>query len=206
MAKKSDLALAGSLKQTSIDNFFGQKDPMAKRKAKPAVTSPEKEQPAVNDQTPTDASPDFSESASPSVTEDEETSSDKGRHDISKSATTSPPTSVLNTPEPIANETGRVRLARTVKKRLPVSFIASASEADDSSVSDFHASEDQSDAVSDSQSAADCQETDESTAEEDDGLILPASKRIKLNKKNALGSSEFFNCLVYCNTNSLSFP
>jgi hypothetical protein len=195
LAEKSDFALAGSLKQTSIDNFFGHRTPMAKRKVKPAAILLKKGPRAVAGLTPGDGSPDLHESASPSATEDE-TSSNKGRRGISKSTTSTPPTSAVNTPEPTTNEAGRVRLSRTAKKKLPAALVASASEVDASSVSDFLASENQSDAVTDSQSATDCLETEESTAEEDDHVILPAAKRIRLdNNKSALASREFYQAL-----------
>jgi hypothetical protein len=168
---------------------------MAKRKAKPAAIRLNKGPRAVTSLTPGDGSPDLRESASPSAPE-YETSSNKGRRGISKSTTSTPPTSAVNTPEPTANEAGRVRLSRTAKKELPAALVASASEVDASSVSDFLASENQSDVVTDSQSATDCLETEESTEEEDDHVILPAAKRIRLNNnKSALASREFYQAL-----------
>ncbi len=189
--KEVDLASAGPLKQTSIDKFFGNKIIMPKRKTKPAATHLKEGCRAVTGVTSADATPGLHESVSPSGTEDDETSSNKFRRGISKSAASTPPTSAVNTPEPTTNETGRARLTRNAKKKLPASLLASASEVDASSVSDFHASDSESDAVTETQSVTDCEKTEDSDADDDDHIILPAAKRMKPNNKSGLASCEF---------------
>jgi hypothetical protein len=165
---------------------------MEKSKAKAAVTLPKKGSRAVSGLTAAEISAGFSKSASPFITEDEETSLNKGCRDISKSTVSTPPTSVVNTPEPTTNGPGRASLSRIAKKKLPAYLVETVSEAD-ASLSDFLVSRDQSDAVSDSQSATDCQETEDSTAEEDEYVISPAAKRVRLNKRNPLTYCKFIS-------------
>lgn len=177
---------------------------MAKRKVKLAASHSKKGSRAVASVALTDFSPGSQESVSPRPVEDDETSLNKYRRGISHSLSSTPPTSAVNTPEPTANQTGRVRRSRTAKTKLPASLLEStshSSELDTSSVSDYVVSADQSDAITETESATDCQPTEDTDADDEDHLILPAAKRIKPNiksqaSKRALASREFYqSCL-----------
>jgi hypothetical protein len=195
--------LAATMKQTSIDKFFGNKTTTAKRKVKPAASRTKKGSRPLAGVASTDVALGSHEPVSPNATEDDETSSNKSCRGISNSLSSTPPTSAVDTPEPIVNVTGRSRLSRTVKKKLPASLVASASctELDASSVSDYVASGNQSDVVTETESATDCQTTEDTDADDDDHVILPAAKRVKSNDKSqpskrALASREFYRSFL----------
>jgi hypothetical protein len=211
-SQKANLAMPAPLKQTPIDKFFGKKTTMAKHKVKPAASRAKKGSRPVAGLTSIDATLGLHKSVSPPASEDDETSSNKSRCGIAHSLSSTPPTSAVNTPEPTVKLTGRARLSRNAKK-LPASLIANAScssEVDASSVSDFLASDNQSDAVTETESVTDCQATEESDFD-DEHVILPAAKRTKPNikskaSKRALASREFYQSLVSYNTDKSSCP
>lgn len=177
---------------------------MSKSKVKPAASRAKKASRAVAGLTSTDATPALHDSVFPSASDDDETSSNKSRRGITNSLSSTPPTSAVNTPEPTVNQTGRACLSRNAKKKLPASLVASAScssEVDASSVSDFLASDNQSDDVTETESATDCQATEDTDADDDDHVILPAAKRGKPNikskaSKRALASREFYQSFL----------
>jgi hypothetical protein len=203
-SRKANLALTTPLKQTSIDRFFGDKTTMAKRKVKPTASQGKKRSRAVAGVASTDATPGLRKSVSPSATDDDEISSNKSRRDISNSLSSTPATSTFNTPEPAVDETVRTRLSRTANMKLPASHIETAScgsELDVSSVSDFIASADQSDSITETESATDCPATEDTDADdddEDDRADFPAAKRIKPNiKSKALKRALIFREFYY---------
>jgi len=201
-SRKANLVFTTPLNQMSIDRFFGDKTTMAKRKVKPTASDRKKRPRAVAGVASTDATPGLRKSRSPFAMEDDETSSNESRRDISNSLSSTPATSAVNTPEPTVGETVRARLSRAAKKKLPTSLIETAScgsELDVSSVSDFIASADQSDSITEIESATDCTATEDTDADDDDddGADFPAAKRAKPNvkskaSKRALISREFY--------------
>jgi hypothetical protein len=129
-------------------------------------------------------------SVSPATKEHDETSSSKCRRGNSSSSKSTPPTSISSTPEPTVKESGRARLARSAKKKALASIVTSDAEIENSSISDFLASENQSDSVTETQSTTDLDETEISDIEEEDSVILPAAKRIKPNDEKLKSSGK----------------
>jgi hypothetical protein len=202
--------MPAQLQQTSIDKFFGNKITMAKCKVKPAAARAKKGSRAPVGVTSTDAAIGSHESVFPTATEDDETSSNKSCRGIFNSLSSTPATSAVNTPEPIVNATGRARLSRTAKKPS-VSLVASAScssELDADSVSDFVASANQSDAVTETESATECQTTEDTDTDDYDHVILPAQKRINLRLRSVPWHLVSFTSpsSVSRNTDKSSYP